>query len=186
MMLLIRNMESERCKTIVKQELRKLGVHYSYVELGEVEVLVKFSSEKQELFANALKKSGLELMVNQKTHLIDKIKDAVNEFIYFSDDITHPNFSEFITKRVNYDYNYMSKAFSEAEGITIEKYFIQQRIDRVKELLVYGGLSLNEIAYKLLFSSVAHLSNQFKKVTGLTPFNFRHSKDNSSEKNIHI
>jgi AraC-like DNA-binding protein len=186
MMLLIRNMESERCKTIVKQELKKLGVRYNYVELGEVEVLVKLSSEKQELFADALKKSGLELMVNQKTILVDKIKDAVNEFIYFSDDITHPNFSGFITKKVNYDYNYLSKAFSESEGITIEKYFIQQRINRVKELLVYGGLSLNEIAYKLLFSSVAHLSNQFKKVTGLTPFNFRLSKDNSSKKNIHI
>jgi AraC-like DNA-binding protein len=125
-------------------------------------------------------------MVNQKTLLIDKIKDAVNEFIYFSDDITHPNFSAFITQKVNYDYNYLSKAFSETEGMTIEKYFIQQRIDRVKELIVYGGLSLNEIAYKLLFSSVAHLSNQFKKVTGLTPFTFRQSKDDSSRKNIHI
>jgi AraC-like DNA-binding protein len=186
MMLLIRNMESERCKTIVKQELRKLGVHYKYVELGEVEVLVKLPSDKQILLADALRKSGLELMVNQKTLLVERIKDAVNEFIYFSDDIAHPNFSAYITQKVNYDYNYLSKAFSEAEGVTIEKYFIQQRIDRVKELLVYGGFSLNEIAYKLLFSSVAHLSNQFKKVTGLTPFNFRQSKDNSSKKNSDI
>jgi YesN/AraC family two-component response regulator len=186
MMLLIRNMESERCKTIVKQELRKLGVHYTYVELGEVEILVKLSSEKQNLLADALKKSGLELMVNQKTLLIDKIKEAVNEYIYSSDDITHPNFSAFITQKVNYDYNYLSKTFSEREGMTIEKYFIQQRIDRVKEMLVYGGFSLNEIAYKMLFSSVAHLSNQFKKVTGLTPFNFRQSKDNYSKKNCDI
>lgn len=186
MMLLIRNMESERCKTIVKQELRKLGVHYKYVELGEVELQSGISIEKQKIFADALKRSGLELMVNQKTILIQKIKDAVSEFISFSDDITHPSFSDFITKKVNYDYNYLSKAFSEAEGMTIEKYFIQKRIDRVKELLVYGGCSLNEIAYKLFFSSVAHLSNQFKKVTGFTPFNFRHIQDNSSKKNIHI
>lgn len=179
-------MESERCKTIVKHELRRLGIHYKYVELGEVELSNGISPDKQEIFANSLKRSGLELMVNQKTVLIDKIKDAVTEFISFSDDISNPNFSAYITKKVNYDYNYLSKAFSEAEGITIEKYFIQKRIDRVKELLVYGGYSLNEIAYKLLFSSVAHLSNQFKKVTGLTPFNFRHSKDNSSKKNIHI
>jgi AraC-like DNA-binding protein len=149
-------------------------------------VLVKLSSEKQDLLADAWKKSGLEVMVIQKTLHVDKIKDAVNEFIYFSDDITHPNFSAFITKKVNYDYNYLSKAFSETEGITIEKFFIQQRIDRVKELLVYGGFSLNEIAYKLLFSSVAHLSNQFKKVTGLTPFNFRQTKDNSFRKNADI
>jgi hypothetical protein len=186
MMLLIRNMESERCKTIVKQELKKLGVRYKYVELGEVEVLTGLSSEKQGLFAEALKSSGLELMINQKCRLIGKIKEAVNDFIYFSDDITHPNFSGYITNKVNYDYNYLSKAFSESEGITIEKYFIQQRINRVKEMLVYDKYSLNEIAYKLLFSSVAHLSNQFKKVTGLTPFNFRQRKDNSSEKNIHI
>jgi AraC-like DNA-binding protein len=186
MMLLIRNMESERCKTIVRQELKKLGVHYKYVELGEVELLTKIPIEKQTLFADALKKSGLELILNQKAILIEKIKDAVNDFIYFSDDITHPNFSAYITKKVNYDYNYLSKAFSETEGITIEKYFIQQRIDKVKELLVYGGCSLNEIAYKLLFSSVAHLSNQFKKVTGLTPFIFRQSNDNSSKKNSDI
>jgi AraC-like DNA-binding protein len=186
MMLLIRNMESERCKTIVKDELKKLNIRYKYVELGEVQLSSSISGEKLKLFGDALQKSGLELMVSQKTLLIEKIKEAVHEYVYLSDDIKNPNFSDFISEKVNYDYNYMSKTFSEIEGFTIEKYFIQQRINRVKELLVYGGLSLSEISYKLLFSSVAHLANQFKKVTGLTPFNFRQDTDNSSKKIIHI
>jgi AraC-like DNA-binding protein len=186
MMLLIRNMESERCKAIVKDELKKLNIQYKYVDLGEVELSTSISVEKLKVLGNALQESGLELMVSQKALLIERIKEAVHQFVYLSDDITNPNFSDFISEKVNYDYNYMSKTFSEVEGITIEKYFIQQRINRVKELLVYGGLSLSEISYKLLFSSVAHLANQFKKVTGLTPFNFRQIKDNSSRKNIHI
>lgn len=186
MMLLIRNMESERCKAIVKDELNKLNIQYKYVDLGEVEISTSISVEKLKVLGNALQESGLELMVSQKALLIERIKEAVHQFVYLSDDIKNPNFSDFISEKVNYYYNYMSKTFSEAEGITIEKYFIQQRINRVKELLVYGGLSLSEISYKLLFSSVAHLANQFKKVTGLTPFNFRQIKDNSFRKNIHI
>jgi AraC-like DNA-binding protein len=179
-------MESERCKTIVKGELKKLNIRYKYVDLGEVQVSTSISGEKLKLFGDALQESGLELMVSQKALLIERIKEAVHQFVYLSDDIKNPNFSDFISEKVNYDYNYMSKTFSEVEGITIEKYFILQRINRVKEMLVHGGLSLSEISYKLLFSSVAHLANQFKKVTGLTPFNFRLDKDNSSEKNIHI
>jgi AraC-like DNA-binding protein len=186
MVLLIRNMESERCKAIVKDELKKLDIPYKYVDLGEVGLSNGISVEKLLLFEDALQKSGLGLIVNQKALLVEKIKEAIHQFVYSSDDINNPNFSDFISEKVNYDYNYMSKTFSEIEGITIEKYFIKQRIDRVKELLVYGGLSLSEIAYKLLFSSVAHLSNQFKKVTGLTPFNFRQNKDNSFKKIIHI
>lgn len=186
MVLLIRNMESERCKAIVKEELKKLDIRYKYIDLGEVELSSSISVEKLKLFGDALQDSGLELMMSQKTLLIERIKDAVHQFVYFSDDIKNPNFSDFISEKVNYDYNYMSKTFSEVEGLTIEKYFIQQRINRVKELLVYGGLSLSEISYKLLYSSVAHLANQFKKVTGLTPFNFRQNKDNSSRKITHI
>ena len=173
MMLRIRNMESDRCKTIVIEELNKLGLHYKSVELGEVELKDNISNLKMQLIDSALKKSGLELMANNKSILIDKIKDAINHLVYFSEDLSRPNFSDYISKKVNYDYNYLSKIFSEGEGITIEKYIIHQRIERVKELLIYDGLSLNEIAYKMLYSSVAHLSNQFKKVTGLSPAQFR-------------
>jgi AraC-like DNA-binding protein len=173
MMLLIRNMESDRCKRIVKEELKKLGVQYKYVELGEAELVKKISSEEFQLLDIALKKSGLELMSDHKTVLIDKIKESINQLLLHMDDIDVPGISDYISKRVSNGYSYLSKIFSEIEGITIEKYYIIQRINRVKDLLVYDGLSLNEIAFKLHFSSVAHLSNQFKKVTGLTPFNFR-------------
>lgn len=173
MMLRIRNMESDRCKSIVIEELNKLGLHYKSVELGEVELKDNISNLKMQLIDAALKRSGLELMANNKSILIGKIKDAINYLVYFSEDLSRPNFSDYISKKVNFDYNYLSKIFSEGEGITIEKYIIHQRIERVKELLIYDGLSLNEIAYKMLYSSVAHLSNQFKKVTGLGPAQFR-------------
>ena len=174
MMLRIRNMESDRCKAVVKEELNKLGLIYKSVELGEVELKENnISSIKMQLIDSALKKSGLELMPDNKTILIDKIKDAITHLVYFSDEISRPTFSEYICKQVNYDYNYLSKIFSEIEGMTIEKYIITQRIERVKELLVCERLSLNEIAYKMLYSSVSHLSNQFKKVTGLSPVQYR-------------
>ncbi len=172
-MLRIRNMESDRCKTIVKEELNKLGLLYNSVEIGEVELKDNISILKMQLIDAALKKSGLELMVNNRNILIGKIKMAINQLVYHSDDLTRPNFSDYISKKVNYDYNYLSKIFSEEEGKTIEKYIIGQRIERVKELLIYDGLCLSEIAYKMLYSSVAHLSNQFKKVTGLSPAQFR-------------
>jgi AraC-like DNA-binding protein len=175
-------MESERCKTIVKEELNKLGLLYKSVELGEVDLIKNISEEQLQSVSYALNKSGLELMIDQKKMLIEKIKASINQLVNFSDDLKRPKCSSYISKQVNYDYNCLSKTFSEMEGITIEKYLIMQRIDRVKELLVYGELSLSEISYKLLYSSVAHLSNQFKKVTGLTPFNFRQLVDKRSKK----
>ena len=187
MMLRIRNMESDRCKAIVKEELNKLGLHYKSVELGEVELKENISVYELELIDSALKKSGLELMSDNKTILIGRIKHAVNQLVYFSVDLSRPNFSDYISKQVNFDYNYLSKIFSEIEGITIEKYIIGQRIERVKELLVDERMSLNEIAYKMLYSSVSHLSNQFKRVTGLSPVQFRQLRDqnqNSSDMKI--
>ncbi len=177
MMLRIRNMESDRCKAIVREELNKLGLHYNSVELGEVELKESISGIKLELIDSALKKSGLEIIANNKTILISKIKNAVKHLVYFSEELSRPNFSEYISKQVNFDYNYLSKIFSEIEGITIEKYIIGQRIERVKELLVSERMSLNEIAYKMLYSSVSHLSNQFKKVTGMSPVQFRQLRD---------
>ena len=181
MMLRIRNMESDRCKMIVMEELKKLGLSYNSVELGEVELKDNISSYKIHLIDSALKKSGLELLANNKSLLVEKIKEAVNHLVYNSNDLSRPNFSDYISKRVNYDYKYLSKIFSEEEGMTIEKYIIGQRIERVKELLL-DGLGLSEIAFKMLYSSVAHLSNQFKKVTGLSPVQYKQLSINNIRK----
>jgi YesN/AraC family two-component response regulator len=178
MILLIRHMESERCKKIVKDDLNGLGIDYKYVELGEVELYRTITDAKLQMFDKVLKESGLELMVNNRTLLISKIKEAIRQLVYLSDEINKPNTSDYISKRVNYDYNYLSKIFSEVEGITIENYYIRQRIRRVKELLVNEGMSLSDIAFKMLYSSVAHLSNQFKKVTGITPLDFKLENEN--------
>jgi len=186
MMLLIRNMESDRCKTIVKEELNKLGLHYNSVDLGEVELAENVSKVKLQMIDKALRKSGLELMISNKILLIAKIKEAIKQLVYFSEELHRPNFSEYISKKVNYDYNYVSKIFSEIEGITVEKYLIRQRVERVKHLLMSDKFSLNEIAFKLLYSSVAHLSNQFKKVTGLTPYTFRLLMDKRCKKPVNV
>ena len=182
MRIQIKNMESERCKTIVKEELNKLGLRYDSVELGEVELKENVSNEELQLIGAALKKAGLELIVDNTRQLIEKIKMAIKHLVYCSDDLLRTNASEYLSKIVNYDYNYISKIFSSNEGITIEKYIIQERIERVKKLLITGKFSISEIAYMLLYSSVAHLSNQFKKVTGLTPFVFRQLMENSYQK----
>jgi AraC-like DNA-binding protein len=165
MMLRIRNMESDRCIAMVENELNKLGLQYKTVELGNVELKGNISEEKLRLIDMDLRNAGLELMEDKKSHLI--------ELIYLSDDLPKPNISDYISKKVNRDYTYLSNLFSGKQGFTIEKYFIAQKIDRVKELLVYCKLSLSDIAFKLHYSSVAHLSNQFKKVTGLTPTFFK-------------
>lgn len=174
MMLQIRNMESDRCIMLVKNELTRLGLNYKTVELGEVELKENLSAEKLRLIDVALRNAGLELMADKKNLIIDKIKVAIHQLIFFSDNITKPNFSEYISKKVNRDYTYVSNLFSSVQGVTIEKFIIAQKIERVKEMLVYDELSLSDIAFKLQYSSVGHLSNQFKKVTGLTPSFFRH------------
>ncbi len=173
MRLQIRNMVSDRCKSIVKEELSNLGLRYESVELGEVEFTENISNEQLQQFNAALEKSGLELIVHNKSLLIGKIKLAINHLVYCLNDLDRPVSSEYISQKVNFDYNYLSKIFSETEGITIEKYIILQRIERIKSLLISEKFSLSEIAYMLFYSSIAHLSNQFKKVTGLTPADFR-------------
>jgi AraC-like DNA-binding protein len=173
MMLHIRNMESGRCITMVKDELHKLGLHCKSVELGKVELREDLSLEKMQLIDNVLKNSGLELIDDKKSVLIENIKKVVYQLIYLSDDLPKPNFPEIISRNVKRDYTYLSNLFSSVQGITIEKYILQSKIERVKELLVYNKLSLSDIADKLHYSSVAHLSNQFKKLTGLKPSFFR-------------
>jgi AraC-like DNA-binding protein len=173
MVLQIRNMESDRCIAMVENELNKLGLGYKTVELGNVELNEIISTENLLLIGKALKNAGFELMENKKKVLIENVKAAVFQLLYLSDDQPKQNVSNFISKKVNYDYTYLSTIFSNIEGLTIEKYYIQQRIERAKELLIFESFSLCDIAFKLQYSSVAHLSNQFKKVTGLTPAYFR-------------
>jgi AraC-like DNA-binding protein len=166
-----------RCKTVVKEELKKLGLHYTSVELGEAEVLEKISVEQHAQIRTALLRSGLELMDDKKSVLIQKIKNVIIELVHYSEEPLTINFSEYLSQQLHHDYTYLANLFSEVQGTTIEKFLIAHKIERVKELLVYDELNLTEIAYKMHYSSVAHLSAQFKKVTGLTPSHFKQLKD---------
>jgi AraC-like DNA-binding protein len=169
---------------VVKSELDKLGLHYGTVDLGEVDVKEDITSEQRELLRKSLLKSGLELMEDKKPMLIEKIKNVIVEMIHYSDELPKVKNSEYISEKLNHDYTYLANLFSEATGTTIEHYIILHKIERVKELLLYDELNLTEISYKLNYSSVAHLSNQFKKVTGLTPSYFKelkHKRRNSLE-----
>ena len=166
-------MVSIRCKMVVKEELEKLGIDYTSVELGEVEVKENISLDKLTILDIALKKSGLELMDDKKSVLIEKIKKVIVEMIHYADDEVKINFSDYLSEKLNYNYTYLANLFSEVQGTTIEHFIILHKIEKVKELLVYDELTLTEIAWKLHYSSVAHLSNQFKKVTGLSPSHFK-------------
>ena len=162
-----------RCKMVVKSELEKIGIPYTVVELGEVELIDNITLEQRDQLNILLKKSGLELIDNKKSMLIEKIKAVIIELIHYSNDLPKTKFSEYLSDKLNHDYTYLSNLFSEVQGTTIEHFIIAHKIERVKELLVYDELNLTEIAFKLHYSSVAHLSNQFKKVTGLTPSHFK-------------
>jgi len=177
MKLYIKYLVSLRCKMLVKSELEKLGLHHIVVELGEIEIIENISSEQHDVLKMELLKSGLELMDDKRAILIEKIKNVIIELVHYEDDLPKTNFSDFLAEKLHHDYTYMANLFSEVTGITIEHYIIAHQIERVKELLIYGELNLTEISYKLNYSSVAHLSNQFKKVTGLTPTFFKHLKE---------
>lgn len=166
-----------RCKMVVKEELEKLGLQYITVDLGEVEISGYISALQHDQFKVALLKSGLELMDDKKSILIQKIKNTIIELVHYSEEPLAVKFSEFLSKKLNHDYTYLANLFSEVQGTTIEKFFIAHKIERVKELLVYNELNLTEIAYRMHYSSVAHLSAQFKKTTGLTPSHFRQLRD---------
>lgn len=176
MKLYIKYMVSIRCKMMVKSELEKLGLRYVVVDLGEVEVKDAITTEQRERLKAALLKSGLELMDDQRAMLIEKIKNVIVEMVHYSDEPLKINFSNFLSDKLDYDYTYLANIFSEVTGTTIEKYIIAHKIERVKELLLYDEHNLTEISYQLNYSSVAHLSNQFKKVTGLTPSFFKQLK----------
>ena len=177
MKLYIKNMVCIRCKIIVKDELSKLGLNYKTVELGEAEIIGNVSDEQHDKLKSALLKLGLELMDDKKSVLIQKIKNVIIDLVHYTEEPLVVNLSQYLSQKLNHDYTYLANLFSEVQGLTIERFFIMHKIERVKELLVYNELNLTEIAYKLHYSSVAHLSAQFKKVTGLTPSHFKKLKD---------
>jgi AraC-like DNA-binding protein len=161
---------------MVKEELKKLGLKYVVLDLGVVEVLEDITTEQRQQLGVNLLKSGLELLDDKRSILVEKIKNVITELIHYSDEVPLINYSNFISEKLNYDYTYLSNIFSEVKGTTIQQYIIINKIERVKELLLYDELNLTEISQKLHYSSVAHLSNQFKKITGLSPSFFKQLK----------
>jgi len=172
----IKNMVSNRCKMIVKSELEKLGLHFKTISLGEVEITDELSEEYKNQLNINLKKSGLALIEDKKGILVEKIKNTIIELVHYSEKQLKINLSDFLSQKLNYDYTYLANLFSEYQGITIEHLFLNHKIERVKELLIYDELNITEIADLMHYSSVAHLSNQFKKITGLTPSHYKHLK----------
>ena len=174
-------MVSLRCKMMVKEELKKLGLHFVLVDLGMVEILEDITQAQFDVLKENLAISGLELLDDKKTILIERIKNVIVEMVHYTDEIPKVNYSDYISEKLHHDYTYLSNIFSEVKGITIQQFIINHKIERVKELLLYDDLNLTEIAYLLNYSSVAHLSNQFKKVTGLTPYYFKQLKHKRSK-----
>ena len=178
MILHIKNMVCLRCKMTVENELKKLNLNPLSIELGEVVLKQDLSQKEIELLENALKKYSFEVITDKRSQVIEQIKTAAIAYVFENDDDTpKPNFSEFLEKKVLKDYTYLSNSFSEIVGTTIEKYLINLKIERVKELLAYDEMTLSEIAFQMGYSNVAYLSNQFRKITGLTPTYFKQLKD---------
>ena len=181
MKLYIKYMVSLRCKMLVKEELHTLGLRYVSIDLGLVETQEDISAEQREQLKTNLLRSGLELLDDKRSILIEKIKNVIIEMIHYSDELPKVNYSDYISEKLNYDYTYLSNIFTEVKGITIQQFIIINKIERVKELLLYDELNLTEISYKLHYSSVAHLSNQFKKITGISPSFFKKLKKKRNE-----
>ena len=177
MKLYIKYMVSNRCKMAVKEELKKLGLHFIVVDLGEVEIMETITLDQREKLKLSLFDSGLELMDDKRAVLIEKIKNTIIEMVHHSDEMIKTNFSDYLSEKLDHDYTYLANLFSEVQGTTIEHFIINHKIERIKELIIYDELNITEIAWKMNYSSVAHLSNQFKKVTGLSPSHFKQLKD---------
>ncbi len=173
-------MVSLRCKMVVKEELKKIGLQYVFVDLGIVEIPEDITQKQREQLKENLISSGLELLDDKKSILIEKIKNVIIEMIHYSDELPKIKYSDYISEKLNHDYTYLANIFSEVKGITIQQFIIIHKIEKVKELLLYDELNLTEISYKLHYSSVAHLSNQFKKITGLSPSFYKQLKHKRS------
>ena len=169
-------MVSNRCKMAVKEELKKLGLHFIVVDLGEVEIMETITTDQREKLKISLLDSGLELMDDKRAVLIEKIKTTIIEMVHNSDEMIKTNFSDYLSEKLNHDYTYLANLFSEVQGTTIEHFIINHKIERIKELIIYDELNITEISHLMNYSSVSHLSNQFKKVTGLSPSHFKKLK----------
>ncbi|MBN2893867.1 MAG: helix-turn-helix transcriptional regulator [Bacteroidales bacterium] len=178
--LYIKYMVSLRCKMMVKEELMNLGIKYVVIDLGVVEILEDITPEQHEQLKKNLLKSGLLLLDDKRNILIERIQNVVIDMIHYSDELPKINFSDYISEQLGYDYTYLSNMFAEVKGMTLQHFIIIHRIEKVKELLLYDELNLTEISYRLQYSSVAHLSNQFKKITGLTPSFYKQIKQKRS------
>lgn len=178
MKLYIKNMVCNRCIMMVKHVLETLRIDYHNIQLGEVELAGELLLAQHEALNADLQKIGFELIDDRKRRMIEKIKNIIVKIVHQDQEVPKQNLSDYLAEQLHYDYNYLSSIFSEIENVTIERYLINQKIERVKELLVYDELSLSEIAYQVGYSSVAHLSNQFKKITGLTPGHYKKVKEN--------
>lgn len=174
-------MVSLRCKMLVKEELKRLGLHYVMLDIGAVEILEDITPNKFRTLKYNLAFFGLELLDDKKSILIEKIKNVIVEMVHYTDEVPKVNFSDYISEKLNQDYTYLSTIFSEVKGTTIQQFIIFHKIERVKELLLYGELNLTEISYILNYNSVAHLSNQFKKTTGLSPKFFKQLKQKRNQ-----
>ncbi len=170
-------MVSNCCKIAAKEAFKELGFHFIIAELGEVEVMETVTLEQREILRASLLKSGMQLMDDKRAVLIEKIKNVIIDMVHYSEEMININFSDFLSAKLSHDYTYMSNLFSEVQGTTIEQYIISHKVERIKELIIYGEMNITEIAWKMNYSSVAHLSNQFKKVTGLSPTHFKNLKD---------
>jgi len=169
-------MACSSCKVVVKEALEELGLHPKKIDLGEVEIEEKITPDQQKALNQSIRKAGLELIQNKEGILLEKIKKEILEFAFHSDQKMPKNFSRYLSQKLNYSYSYLAAFFSSMEATTIEQYIISLKIEKAKELILFHDLSLTEIAYKLNYSSVSHLSSQFKKVTGLTPSHFKSLK----------
>lgn len=176
MNIFIKHMVSQRCKLKVKEELNNLGIEYLSIDLGTVELANDITPEQYGQLKEVLLSSGLVVMDDNKSILVERVKNIIIKIIHESEELPKINYSDYISEHLDYDYTYLSNIFTEVKGITIQQYIINNKIERVKELLLYDELNLTEISYRLHYSSVAHLSNQFKKNTGITPSYFRKLK----------
>jgi AraC-like DNA-binding protein len=170
-------MVSNHCKIAVKAELKKLGLHFIVVDLGEIEIMEEISTDQREQLKVALLNAGFELMDDKRAVLIERIINVIIEMVHHTTEVIKINFSDYLSEKLDHDYTYLSNMFSEVKGITIQQFIIIHKVERIKELLMYDELNLTEISYLLNYSSVAHLSNQFKKITGLSPSHFKHLKE---------
>ncbi len=177
MKLFIKYMVSNRCKIVVKEILKEMNLHFILVDLGEVDIMEDISPEQKDILNNQLLEAGLELMDDKKAILIEKIKTIIIQMIHHTQEDIKINFSDYLSEKLHHNYNYLANMFSEVQGITIEHFIINHKVEKIKELMIYDELTITEIAYKMNYSSVAHLSTQFKKVTGLSPSQFKQLKE---------